>query len=363
MKIILTVLGTRPQYLKYAAIAAHSPLPFRNILVDTGQHYDAALSAAFFHEYRLEQPDVTLEVERSEGMARLSALLAQLDPLYRKYRPDAMLCFGDTDSTLAAALTASRNGVPIFHVEAGERSRDRSGARIHPADAPEEANRVTVDHLSSLLLCATDEAVENLEAERVCGETRHTGDIMFDLFLRAHDAIPTPAAIRKKYGLAGEEYVLCTLHRAINTDDAARLRSLIDTMNDFPCPVFLPLHPRTAARMKAAGISPAPGSLQLLPPIPHHDVLGLLKGARRVMTDSGGLTREAYFSAVPSICLDDATAWHRLCESGWCSMTGCDPQAIRDALAAEPEGPADASVFGEGMAAVRVIEEMSRFLR
>jgi UDP-N-acetylglucosamine 2-epimerase len=361
MHTVLTVIGTRPQYLKYAAMAAHAPLPFRNVLVDTGQHYDAALSTRFLQEYAIPAPDVTLETGDADGIPRLAAMMTQLEPVIAAQRPDGLLCFGDTDSTLAAALTAVRMQLPVFHVEAGERSRDMHGTRIPAASAPEEATRVTVDHLSELLLCATPDAVDNLDGELVGGDAVHTGDIMYDLFLRAHDSLPTAGDLRRRYDIPAKEYALCTIHRAVNTDDGARLRALLDTLADFPIPVYLPLHPRTAARMRDAGIVPREGALHLLPPLTHRDLLGLLQGARRVLTDSGGLTREAYFSGVPSICLDDATAWHQLCRSGWCTITGADPQRIHDALRGDPGTQTDPSLFGDGMAAPRILEELRAY--
>ena len=361
MHTVLTVIGTRPQYLKYAAMSAHAPLPFRNVLVDTGQHYDAALSTQFLQEYAIPAPDVTLKTGDTDGIPRLASMMTQLESVIAAQRPDGLLCFGDTDSTLAAALTAVRMQLPVFHVEAGERSRDMHGTRIPASSATEEATRVTVDHLSEILLCATQDAVDNLDVELVGGDAVHTGDIMFDLFLRAHDALPSPADLRRRYDLTGEEYALCTIHRAVNTDDSARLRALIDTLADLPLHVYLPLHPRTAGRMREAGIVPSKDSLHLLPPLAHHEILGLLQGARHVLTDSGGLTREAYFSGVPSLCLDDATAWHQLCRSGWCTITGADPQRIHDAFNSRPETSTDPSLFGDGMAAPRILEELRAF--
>ncbi|MDT8325397.1 MAG: UDP-N-acetylglucosamine 2-epimerase [Bacteroidota bacterium] len=363
MHTVLTVIGTRPQYLKYAAIAAHAPFPFRNVLIDTGQHYDPSLSAQFMQEYAIPPPDATLDTGESEGLPRLAAMLLQLEPLIRKHRPEGLLCFGDTDSTLAAALAGARLGVPVFHVEAGARSRDMHGTRIPASSAPEEATRVTVDHLSELLLCATPEAVDNLDGELVGGDAVHTGDIMYDLFLRVHDKLPALRQLRSRYGIAAKDYALCTVHRAVNTDDSNRLRALLDTLADLPVPVYLPLHPRTDARMKQAGIAARQGSLHLLPPLPHHELLALVQGARRVLTDSGGITREAFFSGVPSICLDDATAWHMLCRSGWCAITGANPQGIHDAMRTEPGVPADTTPFGDGMAAARILAEIHDYFR
>jgi UDP-N-acetylglucosamine 2-epimerase len=303
-----------------------------------------------------------LNTGKQSGLPRLAALLAQLDPVCREHHPDALLCFGDTDSTLAAGLCAVKLGIPLVHVEAGERSRDRNGNLIHPASAPEEANRVTVDHLSSLLLCATAEARENLAVELCAGEVVFTGDIMYDLFLRARAQLPALSEIASVQEVPTGEYILCTIHRALNTDNTDRLRILLQTLNEMDIPVLLPLHPRTRLRMDDAGLTLSPGSLRILPALRHHEILALLQGATWVVTDSGGLTREAYFSGVPSLCLDDATAWFSLTQSGWCTLTGADPEHIHAALKDRPTAPANPELFGNGDAARNVIQQVAAYL-
>ena len=365
MARILTVIGTRPQYIKYAAIAAAGSLPWEEILVDTGQHYDAALSRVFLDEYALPRPRHTLEPQDLTGPARLGFMLRQLDPICADHDPDALLCFGDTDSTLAAALAGAQRGIPILHVEAGERSRDRNGQRVHPATVPEEGNRIVTDHLSSLLLCSTAAAAEHLAGEQVQGELRLCGDIMYDLFLQLRDRLPSSAEVLQR--ITGEAdfsapYALCTVHRAVNTDDADRLRRLLQTLNDLDLPVFLPLHPRTEACMHAAHIHLSDGALRLLPPLGHRDTLALLRGAVAAITDSGGLTREAFWSGIPSICLDDTTAWHELCGIGWCTLAGADPDRIRAALSQPPPDIHPEGLFGDGRAAAHIIDAISDFL-
>lgn len=368
MARILTVIGTRPQYIKYAAIATAGSLPWEEILVDTGQHYDSALSRTFLEEYALPRPRHTLESGGLTTATRLGALLQQLDPICTEHAPDALLCFGDTDSTLAASLAGAQHGIPVMHVEAGERSRDRNGQRVHPAAVPEEANRITTDHLSSLLLCSTAGATRQLAREQVQGEVRLCGDIMYDLFLQIRDRLPAPADVLR--GISGdtdvtvpaEPYALCTVHRAVNTDDPDRLRLLLETLNDLDLPVLLPLHPRTEARMRDARMHVAGGSLRLLPPLGHRETLTLLRGSTVAITDSGGLTREAFWSGVPSICLDDATAWHELCGLGWCTLTGADPARIRSALALSPPDTHPDGLFGDGKAAAHIIAAISDLL-
>ncbi|MBN1449095.1 MAG: UDP-N-acetylglucosamine 2-epimerase [Bacteroidetes bacterium] len=363
MRSVFTVIGTRPQYLKYAALTAHGPLPWREVLVDTGQHYDAALSLVFREEYAIPAPAHTLRVGTETGLPRLATLLSQLDPLIVEHRPNAVLCFGDTDSTLAAGLAAARHGVPLLHVEAGERSRDRNGKRVPPAASPEETNRVTVDHLSSLLLCATKEAVTNLADEQVQGSVRQSGDIMLDLFLAARDHLPARVNLQKDIPIPRGAYALSTIHRAVNTDNVQRLRRLLDTLNTLDIPVLLPLHPRTETRMRDAGIVLPSGTLHVLPPLPHHTTLALLRDAQVVLTDSGGLTREAYFSGIPSICLDDTTAWYALCRAGWCHITGADPARIRAAVTSPPPARSAEALFGDGHAMTNILEAVGSFLR
>jgi len=362
MPTLLTVIGTRPQFIKYAALAGSGPRPYDEIVVDTGQHFDVHLSAIFLREYQLSHPHITFPPMEAVGIPRLASLLSQLDAVCEQHRPDALLCLGDTDSTLAAGLTAVKNNVPLIHIEAGERSRDRDGTRIPPASAAEESNRVTVDHLSSLLLCATERATENLRQEASTGHVTFTGDIMYDLFLRASQALPPAGDCPTLPDIPDGDYGVCTVHRAINTDDTNRLRALLDTLNSLDFPVFLPMHPRTRLRMEEANIEIPDGSLRFLPPLGHRDILVLLRGATWVFTDSGGLTREAYFSGVPSLCLDDSTAWYDLTAAGWCTITGADSTRIREALHRRPAVQPDYSQFGTGDAAQRSVEAISRFL-
>jgi len=358
---LLTVIGTRPQYVKYAALA---PLPrhaFRNVLVDTGQHHDALLSETFRKEYDIRDIEHTLDTGTHVGLPRLASLLSQLNEVIDVHSPDALLCFGDTDSALAAALAAIKHSVPVFHIEAGERSRSFAGTRVHPATIPEESNRVAIDHLASLLLCSTDEAKANCEEEQCRGTLVFSGDIMYDLFLRAHSDEERDHDVLRRYDLEPRSYHFCTVHRPINTDSPVRLRSLLATLSTLDLPVILALHPRTADRMRTFHISPPGGQLRIVDALPHRDTIALARQSSRVLTDSGGLTREAYFCGVPSICLDDATAWYALCRLGWCHLTGADDRRIRHALAASsPSG--QPALFGNGNAAVAVIDAVSSAL-
>jgi UDP-N-acetylglucosamine 2-epimerase len=361
MPTLLTVIGTRPQYIKYAAMAGRLAGFFDETVIDTGQHYDNSLSGQFKQEYFAGYNFRTLGVAGLDGSDRLAVMLSQLDEAIERLRPDLLLCFGDTDSTLAAGLAASRRGLALCHVEAGERSRRADGTRLQARCAPEESNRIIVDHLASLLCCTTREAAANCETESCAGRAVVTGDIMYDLFLQSRRTLPDATPLLRAQGCDDQPFYLCSLHRAVNTDNRERLASLLAFLDALDRPVLLPLHPRTERRIREFAL-PAPShSLRLLPPLSHADTLALLARAERVLTDSGGLTREAYFSAIPSICLDDATAWHQLCRNGWCALTGADTIAIEAALQTpRPEHHAPA-LFGDGNAAGKIARAMIEF--
>lgn len=363
VRTLLTVIGTRPQYIKYAAMAGRLTGDLREIVVDTGQHYDAALSAQFKAEFSIGAGFRTLDTAGAEGTERFATMLAQLDAVIGDVKPDGVLCFGDTDSTLAAGMAAARRSLPLCHVEAGERSRHADGSRIPGWTVPEESNRIIVDHLSSLLLCVTEDASENCAGEACQGRRVITGDIMYDLYLRDCTALPGAREVLHRLEIDDGPYYLCTVHRPVNTDDGARLASLLATLNDLPHPVLFPIHPRTALRMREHGISLPEGSLRIVPPLAHGETLALAAGAIRVLTDSGGLTREAYFCGVPSVCLDDVTAWHMLVRSGWCALTGADAAAIRTAVGAPARPEHDPSLFGDGHAADKIAAVLMDFFK
>ncbi|MCZ7554902.1 MAG: UDP-N-acetylglucosamine 2-epimerase [Bacteroidia bacterium] len=358
---ILTVIGTRPQYIKFAALLPHLDERLHIVLVDTGQHYSTALSRDFIEEYGLPQPAHVLASGPLDGLPRLAHYLERLDTIIDDARPDALLCFGDTDSALAASLAAVKHGVPVMHVEAGERSRCTDGSRVHPAASPEESNRVLIDHTAALLLCATEQGRTQCLSEGCCGEAILTGDIMYDLYLRLQAGKVNDAAELRRLGIGKEGYYYATLHRAVNTDDAGRFASLLETLAGLDAAVILPLHPRSSERLRAYGLTAPQGALRIIEPVSHATSLALTRNARCVLTDSGGLTREAYFCGVPSICLDDSTAWYELVENGWCSLTGADAHAIRAAVEA-PRPTEHPAIFGDGHAAERIVRAMLEYI-
>ena len=344
---VLTVVGNRPQFVKAAAVSSRLRSAAEEVLVHTGQHYDDALSRVFFDELELPRPEHRLELGGGSNTAQTARMLAELEPLIAREAPDVVLVYGDTNSTLAGALAAAQAGVPVAHVEAGMRSYDRR--------MPEELNRVLTDHASALLLCSSEAAAETLRGERVVGEVVVVGDVMVDVFeLLAPRA---DASMLERLGVRRGEYLLATAHRAGNVDDPARLRALVDVLTGMPLPVVLPVHPRTRARLSEAGL--ALDGVVTAPPLGYLEFAGLLLGARAVLTDSGGVQKEAYLAGVPCITLRDTTEWRETVEAGWNVLVDLDREAALAAL--ERPLPAERPpLYGDGRAGERVVEALLR---
>lgn len=313
----------------------------------SGQHWDDALSRVFFDELGLPEPDAHLGAEGLPTGSRLARMVRGTRSEIRSFRPDAVLVYGDTDTTLAGALAARVEGVPLVHVEAGMRSGE---PRL-----PEEINRVAVDHVASLLLAPTAAAGERLREERVAGRVEVVGDVMLDALLEAAPAAGGKTA--RELGCEPGGYLVATIHRAANTDDPEVLLRLVRTLTGLGETVVLPLHPRTRAALDACGADPAGGGLRAIPPLPRGALLELLHGARGVLTDSGGVQREAWFLGVPCVTLRETTEWTETLPGGWNVLAGADPERIRAAVGdlARTRAARDLDVFGGGRAAARVV--------
>jgi UDP-N-acetylglucosamine 2-epimerase (non-hydrolysing)/UDP-GlcNAc3NAcA epimerase len=346
---ILTVIGNRPQFVKAAAVSPALRRAHEEVLVHTGQHFDDRLSAVFFAELGLPAPDRELGVALGTSSSQTARMLGALEPVLADVDPDAVLVYGDTNSTLAGALAGAQAGVPVVHVEAGMRSFDRS--------MPEELNRVLVDHASALLLCSTAVAVANLRHEGVTGLIELVGDVMVDI------AMSIQPRARERFDLLGErglvpgQYVLATAHRAANVDDPERLERLVALLASVPLPVLLPLHPRTAARLRDSGLlarlQAAPRVI-LTEPLGYFELTTLLCGARAAMTDSGGVQKEAYLAGVPCITLRASTEWVETVEHGWNVLVDLDAAAALDALEREPPFVRP-QLYGDGHAGENVV--------
>jgi len=343
---VLTVVGNRPQFVKAAAVSRPLRARHEEVLVHTGQHHDDELSAVFFAELGIPRPEHELAIHGGTNTSQTARMLAALEPLVAEVAPDVVLVYGDTNSTLAGGLAAAQAGVPVAHVEAGMRSFDRR--------MPEELNRVLVDHLSDLLLCSTSAAVENLRAERVHGDLELVGDVMVDVAL----AVQPRARAQALPASFPRDFVLATAHRAGNVDDPARLRALVDLLRAVPQTVILPLHPRTRARLEAAGLlSEVEDALFVLPPLGPLDFTALLLRAQAVLTDSGGVQKEAYLAGVPCVTLRDTTEWTETVDAGWNTLVDLDADAARAALE-RPPPPERPELYGDGRAGTRVVDAL-----
>ena len=346
---ILTVVGNRPQFVKAAAVSGLLRSEHEELLVHTGQHYDEQLSEVFFAELGLARPERELGIGGGSNTSQTARMLDALEPLLASERPDAVLVYGDTNSTLAGGLAAAQAGIAVVHVEAGMRSFDRA--------MPEELNRVLSDHLSELLLCASQTAAENLEAESIAGRIEVVGDVMVDVALARQPAARADSQTLSAHGVQSGSYLLLTAHRAGNVDDPVRLRALVELIRVLPGPVVFPLHPRTRARLRDAGLLDELTGLdtvRIAQPLGYLEFSALLCQARAVVTDSGGVQKEAYLAGVPCVTLRSNTEWVETVRSGWNTLVDLDPTAALAALASDP--PRDRpQLYGDGHAAERCV--------
>jgi UDP-GlcNAc3NAcA epimerase len=349
---ILTVVGNRPQFVKAAAVSHRLRAVASEVLVHTGQHYDEELSRVFFEELDLPAPEHHLALGGGTNTEQTARMLAALEPLLAEEAPDGVLVYGDTNSTLAGALAGAQAGIPVAHVEAGMRSHDWT--------MPEELNRVLADHAAALLLCPSERSAAQAREEHVRGEVAVVGDVMVDVAMLLAPRARADTAPLATAGVEPGGYVLATAHRAGNVDDPARLRALVGVLTGVDGPVVLPLHPRTRARLEAAGLlGELAGRVRLVPPLGYLEFTSLLLHARAVLTDSGGVQKEAYLAGVPCVTLRETTEWTETVETGWNALAGLDAERVRAALA-RPLPAERPPLYGDGRAGERVVEALSR---
>ena len=349
---VLTVIGNRPQFVKAAAVSFRLRAAADEVLVHTGQHYDADLSQVFFDELQLPRPEHHLDLGGGSNTEQTGRMLQALGPLLEAEAPDVILVYGDTNSTLAGALAGAQARIPVAHVEAGMRSFDRS--------MPEELNRVLTDHASDLLLCPAAGPAEHLRAEGVQGEVVVVGDVMVDIAQLLAPRARERTSVLEACDVDEGEYLLATAHRAGNVDDAGRLERLVELLTGLGDPLVLPLHPRTRSRLEAAGLLAdleADPGVRLVAPLGYLDFTALLLHARAVLTDSGGVQKEAYLAGVPCVTLRDRTEWTETVQTGWNVLVGLDADAARAALARDL--PASRPpLYGDGRAGERVVQAL-----
>jgi UDP-N-acetylglucosamine 2-epimerase len=365
MKLV-TIIGARPQFIKAAPFSEVFRKEHTEILVHTGQHYDANMSDIFFDELGIPKPDYNLGVGSGSHGQQTAHMLSGIEAILLKEKPDGLLVYGDTNSTLAGALAASKLHIPVYHVEAGLRSYNKR--------MPEEQNRVLTDHISTLLFCPTQTAVDNLAKEGITTGVHNIGDIMYDSVLRniglANDRYGHGAGLSELASINGDlgsltekGYYLATIHRAENTDEPQRLLTIFSALNHLDKPVLLPLHPRTRKLVENLNINRS--NIRILQPVGYLLMLYLTAQAYMVVTDSGGLQKEAYFLKTPCTTLRDQTEWVETLENGWNVLSPIDEQTIIQHVQREltcfqhPQPP----LFGDGQAANKisqVIAEMTK---
>jgi UDP-GlcNAc3NAcA epimerase len=355
---ILTVVGNRPQFIKAAAVSGALRAAHEEVLVHTGQHYDDSLSDVFFRELGLARPDLELGIGGGSNSEQTARMLGALEPLLGEVAADAVLVYGDTNSTLAGALAGAQRGLPVVHIEAGMRSFDRS--------MPEELNRVLCDHMSALLLCSSETAAENLRAESAYGAIEVVGDVMVDIALSWRErASALTGEVMARYAVAEGNYLLLTAHRAGNVDRPERLRSLVELVAALPAPTIFSLHPRTRARLEQGGLLERLRRLRhvsVTEPLGYVEFSTLLHGARAVLTDSGGVQKEAYVAGVPCVTLRANTEWVETVRTGWNALVDLDAERALAALE-RPLPSEHPALYGDGKAAERCVAAIGRLVK
>lgn len=342
---IVTIVGARPQFIKAAPLSAALRLEHEEILIHTGQHSDAGMSDVFFEELGIAAPDHQLGIAGVPHGAMVGRMLERIEAILVESAPDLVLVFGDTNSTLAGALAAAKLGVRLAHVEAGLRSFNRG--------MPEEVNRVLTDHVSDLLFCPSGAAVANLSKEGITRGVHDVGDVMLDALLAAVERNRSREDVLKRLGLNEKQYILATIHRAENTDDADRLRGIAAGLGGLDGIVALPLHPRTREALKRAGVTLAQ-NVRVLDPTGYLDMVRLESAARVIVTDSGGVQKEAFWLGVPCITLREETEWVETIDAGWNRLAGTDPTSIVAGVGAAIEAAARPALYGEPNAVGRI---------
>ncbi len=365
---IVTIVGARPQFIKAASVnraiqASSQKNHIQEIFVHTGQHYDYLMDRVFFEELELPKPHYHLGVGSESHGKQTGVMLERIEAVLEREKPEAVVVYGDTNSTLAGALAAAKLNIPIAHVEAGLRSYVRT--------MPEEINRLLTDHLSTFLFCPTNQAVKNLEKEGIRSGRgrviRNVGDVMYDSILYYSKLAEEKSTILKDLGLFNPQsaicnlqYYLATLHRAENTDDPKRLKSILKALHEIgkEVPVILPIHPRTKKVMKTYNLPVDSHRVRLIEPVSYLNMLVLEKHARAILTDSGGVQKEAYWFKVPCLTLRDETEWVETVKSGWNVLVGAETKKIVDAVRQREWGKdplKNKRIFGNGRTSEKIV--------
>lgn len=342
---ILTVVGARPQFIKACMLSKilNQEPNIKEVIVHTGQHYDENMSAIFFQELKLPVPDYHLKIGSGSHGKQTSKMLSKLEEVMMDEKPDIVVVYGDTNSTLAGSLAAAKLNIPIAHVESGLRSYNKK--------MPEEINRVVTDHLSTLFFCPTQTAVNNLKKEGIERGVFFTGDIMYDAILFYKSYALKHSTILSDLNLTKNEYYLATIHRAENTDNDHRLKTILETFNKLDKKVIFPIHPRTKEKIRQMNLSSLlhTSNIQTIDPLSYFDMIKIENDANAILTDSGGVQKEAYMLRVPCITLRDETEWVETIDSKWNTLVGAsDSERILQAITNIKKPSLYPSIFGDG---------------
>lgn len=349
---ILSIVGARPEFIQSACVSRELRKKHREVLVHTGQHYDYLMSQAFFDEIGLPAPDYNLEVGSGSHAKQTADILNKLEDVLLIEKPDCVVIRGDTNSTLAGAVAASKLNIPVAHIEAGERSFDKR--------MPEEINRLAADRLSDLHFCVSQTAVHHLAKEGISHSVHWVGDVMYDAMLANLPLAREKSKILSKLGLPTKSYALVTVHRAANTDDVVRLRNIVDILNNAPEPVVFPAHPRTVAALKRYDLDFS-NNVYMIDPVGYFDMMILEENARMIATDSGGVQREAYFMSIPCLTLRDETEWLETVQVGWNRLVGVESDRVLSIWKDFTPPQEHPLIFGDGTASDKIALFLSSF--
>jgi UDP-GlcNAc3NAcA epimerase len=350
MKII-TVVGARPQFIKAAAVSNKLRKEHEEVLIHTGQHYDKNMSDIFFDELEIPKPEYNISVGSGNHGFQTGSMLIKLEEIYTKEKPDMILVYGDTNSTLAGALCASKMLVPVAHVEAGLRSFNKA--------MPEEQNRILTDHISDYLFAPTNTAVENLKSENVVKNVYNVGDVMYDAVEHFKTIAERKSTVIRDLNLNGSDYILTTIHRAENTNDINRLKNIIEALNESGKKVILPLHPRTKKYIEEYGLKLS-DNISIIDPVGYLDMISLEMNSSKIVTDSGGVQKEAFFMAKPCVTMRDETEWVETVQNGWNVVVGTDKNKILNAINDFVPTRERENHFGSGDASDKIVKIITR---
>jgi UDP-N-acetylglucosamine 2-epimerase (non-hydrolysing) len=345
---IASIIGARPQFIKYAALSEVIRKDYDEIIIHSGQHYDFNMSGVFFKELDIPNPDYNLNIGSGTHGYQIGNMLIAIEEVLSKVKPRLTLVYGDTNTTLAGAIAASKLHIKLGHVEAGPRFRER--------DNPEEINRILTSHCSDLLFCPSRESVRNLYGENIKKGVHLTGDVMIDLLLRWKE-VAEESKVLQVLDLTSKQFIVATIHRASNTDNKENLNNIVDALCRIDLKIVLPLHPRTEFALKSYGLYKRlekNSRIHLIKPLGYLDFLKLMNNAQKILTDSGGIQRDAYISKVPCITLLETTGWNQTVKDGWNVLVGANTERIVKMARDFGPGGEQEEDFGNGQACINI---------